>query len=464
MKSRERGLLQVLGVAFGLAVLVGNTIGMGILRTPGEIATHLPSVPLFMAVWIVGALYALLGALSLAELGAQYPQSGGLYPYVRRGLGPAAGFTTGWTDWVATTGSVSAVAIVLGEYAGPLIPPLDGHQKLTAAGVIIFFTLLQWRGIRIGDAAQRITSLLKAVALIALAVAALILGADAATTAATAATATAPGTAAHAANKAAEAIPTGVAFIGALVLALQSAIYTYDGWTGPLYFAEEVKDPARDIPRSMIGGVLLVLAIYLALNIAFLRVVPIGEMAGDPFVAATAAARIFGSNGATAVRVLMIISLVATVNALMLMASRVPYAMSRDGMMPAVFDSVNSGGTPVPSLVGVTLLSLLLIATNSFDSLLAILAFFFVANYVLAFTAVFALRRREPDAKRPFRIPGFPWTTGVALAGSVAFLVAAAMSDRANSLRALLMFALSVPFYLIARRRATRTRQSPPST
>ena len=450
MKSHKGGLLQVLGVAFGLAVLVGNTIGMGILRTPGEVAARLPSVPLFMAVWVIGALYALLGALSLAELGAMHPRSGGLYPYVRRGLGPAAGFTTGWTDWLATCGSMAAVAIVLGEYAGPLIPLLDGHQDLTAAGVIIFFALLQWGGVKIGDATQQITSLLKALALIGLAVVAFALGGDAADAAA----------AATASNAAPLAIPTGLALAGAVVIALQSAIYTYDGWTGPMYFAEEVKDPGRDIPRSMIGGVLLVLGIYLLLNIAFLRVVPIHEMAGDPFVAATAASRIFGSNGGLIVRVLMVISLIASVNALQLMASRIPYAMSRDGMMPVVLGDVNRGGTPVPALLAGTFLALVLIATNSFESLLAILAFFFVANYLLAFSAVFAIRRREPDTPRPFRIPGYPWVTGIALAGSAAFLIAAIMSDRANSMRALFMFALSVPFYLLARRHAARARQS----
>src|SRR5688572_4147134 len=159
-------LLKVLGVAFGLAIIVGNTIGMGILRTPGEVAARLPSVPLFMAVWLVGALYALLGALSTAELSAMHPRSGGLYPLVTRGLGKRAGFITGWSDWLATSGSVAAVAIVIGQYIGPLIAPRDGHERFTATVVVLFFTALQWGGIRIGDAAQRATSLVKALALI----------------------------------------------------------------------------------------------------------------------------------------------------------------------------------------------------------------------------------------------------------------------------------------------------------
>lgn len=433
-------LLQVLGVAFGLAVLVGNTIGMGILRTPGEIAARLPSATLFMAVWVAGAAYALLGALSVAELGAMRPRSGGLYPLVHDALGPYLGFVSGWTDWIATCGSLAAVAIVVGEYAGPLIPPLSGRGTLTASAVVVGFALLQWRGIRIGDAVQQITSLLKALALVGLAAVALVLSSG--VTQAPTVVSTPP------------AMPGGFVLAAAVIVALQSAIFTYDGWTGPIYFSEEIRDPGRDIPRSMIGGVLLVLFIYLALNVAFLRVVPIQEMAGDPFVAATVATRLFGPMGDTVLRVLMIVSLIAAVNANQLMASRVPYAMSRDRLLPSILQRVNPGGTPVAALLAGTVLALVFIATGTFDTVLALLAFFFVANYALAFTALFVLRRREPDAVRPFRVPAYPWVPGMALVGSLAFLVAAVLGDRSNSILALMLLALSWPVYWIQRRSA----------
>ncbi|MEO5510361.1 MAG: APC family permease [Longimicrobiales bacterium] len=434
-RGKAGGLLQILGVAFGLAIIVGNTIGMGILRTPGDVAARLPSVPLFMAVWLIGGTYALLGALSTSELSAMHPRSGGLYPLVTRGLGKGVGFITGWTDWLATNGSVAAVAIVLGQYAGPLVGPLEGHETLTASGVVIFFALLQWRGIRIGDAAQRATSLLKALALIALAAVALVVGSDAAPAAA------------HTI-----VIPSGTLLAGAIVVALQSVIYTYDGWTGPVYFGEELVDAERAIPQSMIGGVLLVLGIYLALNVAFLAVVPIAEMAGDPFVAATAARKMFGQNGDTTIRILMIISLIASVNALLLMASRVPYALSRDRLLPAKLSEVNKGGTPLPSLLLSTGVTLALILTNTFNSLLAMLAFCFVLNYALTFASLFTLRIREPDAPRPFRVPLYPWVPGIALVGSCAFMVGALISDRRNTLWALGLVAISIPLYLVIRR------------
>jgi len=460
IRSRARdatpmSLLRVLGTAFGVAVIIGNTIGVGILRTPGEVAEQLPTVPLFLAVWLVGGLYAMLGALTLAELGAMVPRSGGQYVFVRRALGPYPGFVVGWSDWISTCGSMAAIAIVLGEYTGPLIAPLAGRAAYTAIAVVIAFALLQWRGIRIGDAVQQGMSLIKALALLGLAAVALILpGAAGPLDIARTAAAAPPITGGAAVTTAAviAAAPAGLALGAAIIIALQSVIYTYDGWTGPIYFGEEVKEPGRDIPRAMIGGVLLVIVIYLSLNVAFLRVVPIGDMAGDPFVAATVAARVLGPSGDTVIRVLMILSMLAAVNAIQLMASRVPYAMSRDGMLPARLMKVNEGGTPVPSLLLGTTVTIAFIATNTFETVLALLAFFFVLSYTLSFTSLFVLRRRERDTSRPFRTPAYPWVPGIVLAGSVAFLTGAIAGDRENSVRALLLLAASYPVYRVVRR------------
>jgi len=433
-------LLRVLGPLFGLAVLVGNAIGMGILRTPGEIAAQVPSVPWFMAVWIAGAGYALLGALTLGELAAMRPRSGGLSPLVGDVLGRYPAFVVGWTDWLATSGSMAAVAIVLAEYAVPLLPAFRGQEALLATATILAFTLLQWRGIRIGDRTQRATSLLKAVSLVGLALVGLAVGA--------------PEPPATPAPRPAATLPTGFALAAALMVALQSAIYTYDGWSGPLYFGEELRDPARDIPRTMIGGVLLIMAIYLLLNAAFLAVIPIAQMAGDPFVAATTARRLVGDAGDTVLRLAVIVSLLASVNALLLMASRIPYAMSRDGLLPAALGRANRGGTPLLALLSSTALGLALIATNTFDRVIALLAFLFVANYALTFVAWFVRRRQEPRATRPFRTPGQPIVPALALLGSLAFLVVAFAGDTRNSLVALCLVAASWPVHRLSRRRS----------
>ena len=427
------GLLKILGVGFGIAVLVGNTIGMGILYTPGIVAAQVPDETLFMLVWVLGAAYALLGALSLAEVGAMIPRSGGQYPIVRRALGPFWGFVTGWNDWISTCGSMAAIALAIGTYLGPLVPPLDGHAGRTASLVVVAFALLLWRGIRIGDLAQQATSLLKGLALIGLAVVILVLGGDGPT--ATTVVAAAP------------TVPSGLALAAAIVVGLSSAIYTYDGWTGPIYFGEEVTDAGRNVPRAMIGGVVVVLVIYLALNLAVLRVVPIGEVAGDEFVLGTAAARVLGPAGDTVLRILMLVSLAAAVNALQLMASRVAHAMALDGLMPRALSKVNPGGTPVVAMAVGTAIALFFIASNTVETVVSVLAFFFVVNYILSFTSVFVLRRREPDTPRPFRIPGYPVVPGIALAGSIAFVVAALLGDRRNSLIAVALIVASWPIY-----------------
>ncbi|MEO8635931.1 MAG: APC family permease [Gemmatimonadales bacterium] len=422
-------LLQVLGVAFGLAVLLGNTILVGILRTPGDVASRLPSAGLFIGVWVFGGVYALLGTISLAEPGAMIARSGGQYGIVHRALGPYSGFIVGWSDWLSTAASVALGGMVIGEYAEPLLPVLAGRRVVIACGVTLFFGVLQWRGVRMGDVAQQLLSALKALAFGALITACLVLPLPDQVT------------------PVAAALPAGAAFFSALVLALQSVIYTYDGWTGPLYFGEETVDPGRSIPRAMIGGVLLVSLIYVLLNVALVRVLGVARMAGDPFVAATAGHVLFGDRGDLIIRLLVLGSILGGVNATVLMACRIPLAMSHDGLLPAAFDRVNAGGTPTVSHWVSIGLALGFILSGSFEEVLALAAFFFVANYAMSFISVFALRRNEPDTPRPYRVPGYPYTTGLVLLGALAFLVGSYVSDQTHTIRSLLLLAISYPIY-----------------
>ena len=428
-RSPRGRLLQVLGVAFGLAVIVGNTILVGILRTPGDVAARLPDPGLFLGIWLAGGIYALLGALSLAEPGAMVAGSGGQYVFVRRGLGEYPGFVVGWSDWISTSASLSAGAMVFAEYLEPLVPASTGRGTGVACGVVALFGLLHWRGIRIGDLSQQMLSALKTACFAALIAACLFLPVP-------------PGD-----RPAPVAVPTGAALFGAVIAALQSVIYTYDGWTGPIYFGEEVKHPGRDIPRAMAGGVVLVTAIYLLLNLALVRVLGVGAMAGDPFVAATAGRLLFGGRGDLVIRLLVLVAILGGLNALTLMVSRVPLAMSRDRLLPARFASVNRGGTPTVAHWASVAITVGFIASGTFGTVLAIAAFFFVANYALSFASVFALRWREPATPRPYRVPGYPWTTGLVLAGSLAFLAGAVASDWGTSWKSLLLLGASYPAY-----------------
>jgi basic amino acid/polyamine antiporter, APA family len=332
--ERRNRLLRVLGVGFGLAVIIGNTIGAGIFRAPGTIALQIPHPWLFLGVWILGGLYALLGALSLAELGAMIPRSGGQYVFARYALGEYAGFIVGWSDWLSTCGSAAAVSLVIGEFAGALFPALEGRAVVIATTIAIVFAALQWHGIVWGSTVQNVTSLLKALAFLTLIAAAFIFGGQSSLY-----------------TPAAQQMPAGLALLAAVVLALQSVIYTYDGWNGVVYFSEEVTNPGRDIPRSMIGGVLLIIIIYLLVNLALLYVLPISAIAGQDFAAGAAAQVIFGRHGDTIFRSLTIVSMLSAINAYHLMSTRVLFAISRDGLFAKQAAAVNKGGTPTVALV-----------------------------------------------------------------------------------------------------------------
>jgi APA family basic amino acid/polyamine antiporter len=295
--------------------------------------------------------------------------------------------------------------------------------------VVLVFTVVHWIGIRSSDAVQQATSLVKVLVLVALAAAVWLAAPPHATTSAT-------------------AFSGGLPTLAALAIAFQGVIYTYDGWNGMLYFSGEVKNPGRDIPRAMAGGVLMVIAIYLVLNLTYLRVLSPSEMAGQKLVAGAVAAAAFGPIGAAIVRAVIIASLMSAASAILLLSTRVPYALSKDGLLPPALSQVTLKGAPATSLALSAALPVLMILTGTFEQVLAVTAFFFVLNYTLSFVSLFVLRRREPLTPRPYRAWGFPWSTGLLLVGSVAFFVAQIKGDTRNSLWALGALALSYPLFL----------------
>ena len=345
------------------------------------------------------------------------------------------GVIVGWTDWISTCGSTAAVSLVVAEFSGALFPMLARWPLALAAAIVIIFALSQWNGIREGSAVQTATSLLKALAL-----SVLVIGAFTASGGASA-------------NPPPVTRPEGLALASAFILALQSVIFAYDGWTGTIYFSEEVVDPGRTIPRSMIGSVLLVIVTYLTINLAFMHAVPLSAMSGQAFAAGTVADAVFGSLGDPIFRTIVVVSLLSTINSNHLMASRVLFAVARDGLVSGRFAVVNRGGTPTAALVLTTVIALVFVMLGQTAStLMTVMAFFFVANYTLTFTSVFVLRRREPQTPRPYRAWGYPWTTALVWLGSVAFLAGAIASDTRNSLYAVLLLAASYPGFRLLKR------------
>src|SRR5262245_55302384 len=254
---RPNKLLNVLGLPFGVAVTVGGCVGVGILAAPGIAAQHLPHPALYLAAWLAGGLYVLLGALAVAELAAMTPRSGGFYVFVRRALGEHAGFVTGWAHWLALCSGAAYVVTLLGKFSALLVPELKGHERALGAAVVVGLALLHWRSVRQAGRVQELTTLAKGVAFLALIAAFFALG-------------TFP------AETAVRPLPAGWALVAGVLIALQAILQAYDGWEAAIYFGEEIRRPGRNLPRSLFVGTLGVLALYLLVNVALLAVLPLG--------------------------------------------------------------------------------------------------------------------------------------------------------------------------------------------
>jgi APA family basic amino acid/polyamine antiporter len=429
-------LLQVLGLGFGLAGAVGGTIGAGILRTPGLVAGPLGQPSWILAAWLLGGLYALLGAVCVAELATSLPQAGGWTVYASRVFGPRAGFLVGWSDWLAHCIGLAWVATTAGEYGQLLLPGLP--PRALALLVVLLFTLIQWRGVRAGSASQELLSLVKTVAFLLLVIACFLLPAvapeslavaSAAPVAVATATTVATATAATAGAASASGAQASPALLLGAMAALQAVITTYDGWASPIYFAEEFQQPERDLPRSLIGGVLAVLALYLLLNAALLHLLSPAQLASSSLPAADAARLLAGPPGALLITGLALVSLLGLINTVVMAAPRILYGLSRAGIFPAWASQVNPGGTPTNALLLTTITCLALVAIGSFEHLLAMGAFLYVALPLSGIAALVVLRQREPQLARPFRVWAYPLPPLLIGAVSLAFLAGELLSS-----------------------------------
>ena len=422
-KTAKPGLLRILGISFGLAVIVGSTLGIGILRTPGLVAAQLASRSAILTVWVIGGLYTLLGSVCLTELGAMLPQAGGYYVYARRAFGDTVGFAVGWTDWITYCAVLGYVSIGMSEFVALLVPPLGGAVAAIAVVLLISFVGLQWMGVRVSSRFQEVATALKFVAFLALVAACFTASPG-------------PGSAFGAGAP----LPFGPTLIG-VVVALQSVVITYGGWQSPLYFTEEDRDPARNLPRSMIGGEIAVIGVYLLVNLALLAVLPVPALARSTLPAADAAQIILGVRGAQAITLLSLISLPPLLNAIMMIGTRILFAMGRDGLLWGRTATVNSGGTPGVATLVTTAVAIALIVSGTFQRLVAMASFLLAANYSVCCLALVVLRRREPGLPRPFRAWGYPWSAGIVLVGAAVFLLGVLAGDTVNGVAALALLA-----------------------
>jgi APA family basic amino acid/polyamine antiporter len=438
-----------LGVGFGLAVGIGSTIGAGILRTPGEVVAQLRSPWLVITVWGLGGVYAFFCTASVTELATMLPQEGGWYVYSRKAFGEYAGFVVGCCDWMMQTTAIAYLAVAFGEFAAGLQAGLGPHIKLVGVAAVVILTLLNWLGLRAGSRAQEFTSLVKTLALIVFVVACFVVS---------------PRSGAVDPSSIISFPASSGNILLALVVALQAVIVTYDGWYSAIYFMEEDRDPAKNLPRSAIGGVVACIAVYLLVNAALLHVLPVARMAASQVPAADAAMLVFGSHGKQIILVISLVTVVSTINAMLLISPRILFAMGRDGLLPHRMASVNSGGTPSVALLIGALIIIALVLSGSFEALIALASFLVVSVYISGFAALFSLRARQPGLTRPFKVWGYPWTSLGVLLASVGFLIASVISDIKHSLFTLVLIAISYPVYLLVVKKRAAHSSDPTST
>lgn len=368
------------------------------------------------------------------------PTVGGWYVYARRAFGEKIGFVVGCCDSMIPTIATAYLGIALGEFAAGLFPSLAEHVRFVAISSLGFLTFVNWLGLRAGSRVQALTSLAKALGLLALVAACFTISPKAA--------ATAPSVVAHLLGQ------KHSLFLG-IVLALQGVIVTYGGWYAPIYFVEEDQDPSRNLPRAMTGTVLACTIIYLLVNAALVHVLHMQRLVGSLAPAADAALLIFGGYGKQFILMLSVVTVISAINAALLQMPRVLFAMARDGLLPQSLTSINQGGTPTVALFLCTCASISLVLTGTFDTLIAVNSILIVTVYLSGFVALFVLRKREPALPRPHKAWLFPWSTLVVLVASAAFLLGSVIGDLRHSLFTIIFVLLSYAASVFMVRRKT---------
>jgi APA family basic amino acid/polyamine antiporter len=418
---------RILSSGFTLAAVIGGTIGLGILRTPGEVATVVTNPLMFVSLWVLGGLFSLLCAIVLAELIAMTPRSGGTYALVRHAYGPFPGFVIGWVDWLCFVGDIALKAVVVAEFAAMLFPATRLWQTPLAIIVSSVFAALQLRGIALGAKIQQIAAAALALIIVGFTLALVF--------------------AESAVSGSATAIPHAVTGLGAWSLVFASIIYTYDGWDYPAYFGGEIKGGGRAVARAIIKGVIILSLLYVSLVAALAFKVPLTSLAGKELALASALEMVFSPLASKAVLAVAIVMLLAHQNLMYMSTPRILQAMAVDGLFVRRAGTISKGGNPIFAVLLSWGFSVGLIMIGGFHFLLHLVIFFVLFITVVLIAGVLILRLRQPDADRPYRAWGHPWSTYTCLIGCILLALFEAVAEIDTAVYAAVFVAISWPVY-----------------
>jgi len=429
-----------LSLADSVAIVVGIMIGGGIFLVPNLVARSLPSVPLIMGVWVLAGVISFAGALACAELGAAFPATGGQYVFLREAFGPGAAFLCGWSLFtVSRSAQVAWLAVVFSIYVSYFTPLSALASKLLSLGVLAVFTWVNYHGVKLGANVQKSFTLAKVAGILVIVAAALLLGGRSASAAA--------------------APSMGHLGLSQLGVAMIAGLMSYDGWVQLSFVAGEIRDPQRNVVRALVLGTLAVAVIYLLANVAYLRVLSIPEIAASPHVGADAAARVLGSAGGGVVSLIILVSILGTLNGCFLTSPRVYFAQAADGLFFHRFAQIDRHGTPGFAICAQGVWSAVLLLTGSYESLIDYALFGVWVFYGLMVAGVIVLRRTRPGLPRPYRMWGYPVTPLVFVAGTIWFLGNMLITRPGPALAGLGLILTGVPAYLLWQRHRRHIQQ-----
>lgn len=455
--TQQKDLIRGLSLIAAIMLVSGSMIGSGIFRKPATMAGQLLSPEFLILVWIIAGLITFIGAITNAEIAGMFDSTGGQYIYFKEMYGDFTAYLYGWSILaVIQTGSQAAIAYVFAEYLGyffklPDAPkflqdftlhmPLVGNihpfaefgTKLIAIICLLFLTGINYLGVVLGGLVQTIVTFIKISSIILLSFFLFVFG---------------NGSAANLFNgfNVSSSLPTNI--IAAFGLALTGAFWAYDGWNNVTFVSGEIKEPQKNVPKALLLGTLIVIGVYVLINLSYLYILPIDEMKNSPLVAATAAEKIFGINGASIIAIAVIISTFGALNGSILSTARVHFAMARTKLFFSALGKIHPKfATPHISLLVQGLWSAVLVLSGSFDTITDYVIFAAWLFYMLGAFGVFVLRKKFPDRNRPYKVWGYPYVPLVFVIFSFLFLINSIVSDTQNAMMGLILIACGLPVY-----------------
>lgn len=439
--AAPESLKRQIGLWSAIAVVIGSTIGSGIFRSPAGIADRLPGPLPMLSSWVAGGIFAICGALTIAEVASALPRTGGVYVFLRQGWGKLPAFVFGWGQLVMIrAASLGAIAITFAEYFYRVIgrdPAMAEHVmpvRYAAATAILLTATFNIVGVKVGATFTNLTVLAKYGGLLFIILVAFAIGLPA-----------------NGTTNFFPLVPPGSFAVPAFGLALVSTLWAFDGWADLAYNGGEVKDPQRNLPRALIGGTLMVIAIYLLANLAYLVVLPIEEIRVSRLVAADVAQAVIGPAGVIFVSVTVMVSTFGTLNTVLFTSPRVFFAMAEDGLFFKSVAAVHPRlGTPWVAISLTAVLGASFVLLRTFEQLADAFVTAFLPFYFLAVASIFKLRKR-PDYNPSFRVPGYPVVPALFML-AVLYLLGNAFVQESSRMQTIGVFAvvlLGVPVYYL---------------